>query len=71
VELVVQASDCERYFLRELFHDAAIGTVLRVQEIAKAMVATAKQHPATSATYHYPELMALIASAVPIRTADR
>jgi hypothetical protein len=25
------------------------------------MVATAKHHPATSATYHYPEMMALIA----------
>jgi uncharacterized protein YbjT (DUF2867 family) len=35
---------------------------IRVEEIAKAMVATAKHHPATSATYHYPEMMALIAS---------
>ncbi len=35
---------------------------IRVEQIAKAMVATAKQHPATSATYHYPEMMALIAS---------
>jgi uncharacterized protein YbjT (DUF2867 family) len=36
---------------------------IRVEEIAKAMVATAKHHPATSATYHYPEMMALIANA--------
>lgn len=35
---------------------------IRVEQIAKAMVATAKHHPATSATYHYPEMMALIAS---------
>lgn len=34
---------------------------IRVDEIAKAMVATAKRHPATSATYHYPEMMTLIA----------
>jgi uncharacterized protein YbjT (DUF2867 family) len=34
---------------------------IRVEQIAKAMIATAKQHPATSATYHYPEMMALIA----------
>jgi len=34
-----------------------------VEEIAKAMIATAKHRPATSATYHYPEMMALIASA--------
>ncbi len=34
-----------------------------VDQIAKAMIATAKHHPATSATYHYPEMMALIASA--------
>lgn len=33
---------------------------IRVDEIAKAMIATAKNHPATSATYHYPEMMALI-----------
>jgi uncharacterized protein YbjT (DUF2867 family) len=32
-------------------------------QIAKAMIATAMHHPATSATYHYPEMMALIASA--------
>jgi uncharacterized protein YbjT (DUF2867 family) len=32
-----------------------------VEQIAKAMIATAKHHPATSATYHYPEMMALIA----------
>lgn len=35
---------------------------IRVEQIAKAMVATAKHHPPTSATYHYPEMMALIAS---------
>jgi len=34
---------------------------ISVEQIAKAMVATAKHHPATSATYHYPEMMALIA----------
>jgi uncharacterized protein YbjT (DUF2867 family) len=34
---------------------------ITVEQIAKAMIATAKQHPATSATYHYPEMMALIA----------
>lgn len=34
---------------------------IRVEQIARAMLATAKQHPATSATYHYPEMMALIA----------
>jgi uncharacterized protein YbjT (DUF2867 family) len=32
---------------------------IRVDEIARAMVATAKRHPATSATYHYPEMIAL------------
>src|SRR6187455_923484 len=32
---------------------------IRVEQIAKAMIATAKHHPATSATYHYPEMMAL------------
>ena len=36
---------------------------IRVEQIAQAMIATAKHHPATSATYHYPEMMALIASA--------
>lgn len=36
---------------------------IRVEEIAKAMIATAKRHPATSATYHYPEMMELIAGA--------
>jgi uncharacterized protein YbjT (DUF2867 family) len=36
---------------------------IRAEQIAKAMVATAKRHPATSATYHYPEMMALIESA--------
>jgi uncharacterized protein YbjT (DUF2867 family) len=35
---------------------------IRVEQIAKAMVATAKHPPATSQTYHYPEMMALIAS---------
>jgi uncharacterized protein YbjT (DUF2867 family) len=33
---------------------------ISVEQIAKAMVATAKHHPATSETYHYPEMMALI-----------
>ena len=32
---------------------------VRVEQIAKAMIATAKHHPAASATYHYPEMMAL------------
>ena len=35
---------------------------ISVEQIAKAMIATAKRHPATSATYHYPEMMELIAS---------
>jgi len=34
---------------------------ISVEQIAKAMIATAKHHPATSATYHHPEMMALIA----------
>jgi uncharacterized protein YbjT (DUF2867 family) len=34
---------------------------IRVEQIAKAMIATAKQHPAASATYHYPEMVALAA----------
>jgi uncharacterized protein YbjT (DUF2867 family) len=38
---------------------------IRTDEIAKAMIATAKHHPATSATYHYPEMMALIANGHP------
>ena len=38
---------------------------IRVEQIAKAMLATAMHHPATSATYHYPEMMALIASGQP------
>jgi uncharacterized protein YbjT (DUF2867 family) len=38
---------------------------IRVEQIAKAMIATAKRHPATSATYYYPEMMALIASGQP------
>lgn len=33
---------------------------IRVEEIARAMIATAKHHPQASATYHYPEMMALI-----------
>jgi uncharacterized protein YbjT (DUF2867 family) len=36
---------------------------IRVEEIAKAMIATAKRHPETAAVYHYPEMMALIAGA--------
>jgi uncharacterized protein YbjT (DUF2867 family) len=36
---------------------------IRVEQIAKAMIATAKQHPPASASYHYPEMMALIANA--------
>ena len=35
---------------------------ISVEQIAMAMVATARHHPATSATYHYPDMMALIAS---------
>ncbi len=35
---------------------------ITVEQIAKAMIATAKHHPATSATYHYPEMMELIRS---------
>jgi uncharacterized protein YbjT (DUF2867 family) len=38
---------------------------IRVEEIAKAMVATAKRHPSASATYHYPEMMALITRGQP------
>jgi hypothetical protein len=34
----------------------------RVEQIARAMVAMAKHHPAASATYHYPEMLALIAA---------
>lgn len=34
---------------------------IRVEQIAQAMLVTAKHHPATSATYHYPEMMGLIA----------
>lgn len=34
---------------------------ISVDQIAKAMVAAAKHPPAASATYHYPEMMALIA----------
>jgi len=35
---------------------------IRVEQIAKAMIATAKYHPTMSATYHYAEMMALIAN---------
>jgi uncharacterized protein YbjT (DUF2867 family) len=35
-------------------------TSIRAAQIAQAMVATAKRHPATSATYHYPEMIAMI-----------
>jgi uncharacterized protein YbjT (DUF2867 family) len=35
---------------------------ISVEQIAKAMVAAAKHHPPTSTTYHYPEMMALIAN---------
>jgi uncharacterized protein YbjT (DUF2867 family) len=35
---------------------------ISVEQIAKAMIASAKHHPAASATYHYPEMMALIAN---------
>ena len=35
---------------------------ISVDQIAKSMIATAKHHPATSATYHYPEMMELVAS---------
>jgi uncharacterized protein YbjT (DUF2867 family) len=35
---------------------------IRVEQIAQAMIATAKHHPAASATYHYPEMMTLIAN---------
>jgi uncharacterized protein YbjT (DUF2867 family) len=38
---------------------------ISVAQIAKAMIATAKHHPPTSATYHYPEMMALIANGQP------
>jgi len=35
---------------------------IRVEQIAKAMIETAKHHPAASATYYYPEMMELIGS---------
>jgi len=35
---------------------------ISVEQIAKAMIATTKQHPTRSTTYHYPEMMQLIAS---------
>lgn len=34
---------------------------ISVEQIAKAMIARAKNRPETNATYHYPEMMALIA----------
>lgn len=34
---------------------------IRVEQIAKAMIAAAKRRPAASATYHYPEMMAIAA----------
>jgi uncharacterized protein YbjT (DUF2867 family) len=34
---------------------------ISVEDIAKAMIATAKHHPETSGTYHHPEMMDLIA----------
>jgi len=33
---------------------------IRVEQIARAMIATATNRPTVSATYHYPEMMALI-----------
>ena len=33
---------------------------ITVTQIAKAMIAAAKEYPATSAVHHYPEMMALI-----------
>ncbi|HWB80323.1 MAG TPA: hypothetical protein VG755_35395 [Nannocystaceae bacterium] len=36
---------------------------ISVEQIAKAMVATAKRHPQASGVYHYPEMMELIAGA--------
>ena len=33
---------------------------ITVTQIAQAMIAAAKEHPATSAVYHYHEMMALI-----------
>lgn len=38
---------------------------IRVDQIAKAMVASAKDHPSMSLTYHYPEMMALISHQSP------
>lgn len=35
---------------------------ISVEQIAKAMLATAKHHPHASAAYHYPEMLALIAN---------
>lgn len=35
---------------------------ISVEDIAKAMIATAKHHPGKSGTYHYPEMMELIAA---------
>jgi len=36
---------------------------IRVDQIAKAMIAAAMHHPPASGSYHYPEMMALIADA--------
>jgi uncharacterized protein YbjT (DUF2867 family) len=38
---------------------------IRTEQIAKAMIASAKHHPTKSGTYHYPEMMALIAGGAP------
>jgi len=38
---------------------------IRVDQIAKAMVASAKDHPAASGTYHYPQMIALAAQRRP------
>jgi uncharacterized protein YbjT (DUF2867 family) len=38
---------------------------ISVEQIAKAMIATAKHHPTTSATYHYPEMLALTSGRLP------
>jgi uncharacterized protein YbjT (DUF2867 family) len=35
---------------------------IRADQIAKAMIATARHHPATSGAYHYPEMMRLISN---------
>ncbi len=38
---------------------------ITVTQIAKAMIAAAKEHPATSGAYHYPEMLALIDRSTP------